>query len=365
MNFIRDKINIYLMTNINGSGGMGVVSNNLFKYFKDCHFNIKILNDKKYYNFYDPKGIFLRYGWRQDIYQTFSSPNFLHNINKRNKNIFLLSFNPNMLKKEKIDEINKNFLQIWCDSHFTANEARKAGICNKKIKILKLGVCNKNIFIKKHPKNGKRIRFVNISGHDMFFIKGIDILISVFLKKFKENTNIELYIKTNGSSKYLEKINNFITKEQERLSIYDYPKIIIDKEFIENKNIFNFLKKFDCYVNCSRMETFGLPLLEAISVGLPVICPKYGGHIDFSNKLDSVMIYNTFKKKIGDNKWRKNKTCFYREGCKKSMSDMVDNFIKNKFLYTEKAIENSKIIRNDWNWKKTLRATDKYLSELC
>lgn len=359
-------MNIYLMTNIKGSGGMGTVSYNLLKYLnKDKRCNIKILEDKNDIKIIDRKGIFLRYGWRQDYYQTFADSDISHNVNPKNKNVFLLSFDPNMISKDKINQINRNFLQIWCDSQFTINKAIKAGIDNDKIRLLKLGVSNQDIIKKNNDsRSTKKIKFVNISGHDMFFIKGLDLLIESFLICFRNNKNVELHIKTKDKNGYVKKIKDFIYKKREELNIFNYPKIIVDAEMIKNKEIFNFLKKFDCYIQCSRIETFGLPLLEASSIGLPVISPNFGGQLDFLNKKSS-LLYPTHEVIMNKNSWRENRKCFCREGKIKDIAMIMKEFLKCQKVYSKQAIDNSYKIRKDWNWGNSIKLIYEYIEEIC
>jgi glycosyltransferase involved in cell wall biosynthesis len=40
---------------------------------------------------------------------------------------------------------------------------------------------------------------------------------------------------------------------------------------------------FDCYVSLHRSEGFGLGMLEAMSLGVPVLCTGYSGNMDFCN----------------------------------------------------------------------------------
>lgn len=64
--------------------------------------------------------------------------------------------------------------------------------------------------------------------------------------------------------------------------------------FIEEKlskpDIYFLLANLDCYLSMHRAEGFGLPIMEAMSVGTLAIATNYSGNLDFMNSENSLLI---------------------------------------------------------------------------
>ena len=143
-----------------------------------------------------------------------------------------------------------------------------------------------NIFIK--PKNEKIIfvtacRFVEI--------KGLDRLIDRFNDVNNTHINWELWLIGNGE------LNNSLKKKVKILGLEDK---IIFKGY--QKNLLSFYELADFYINSSYNEALGISIIEAMSVGLPILGSKVGGVpevvqdeyngylLDFNDEVDSVRI---------------------------------------------------------------------------
>lgn len=108
--------------------------------------------------------------------------------------------------------------------------------------------------------------------------KGTDVLIKAFMQGLpkKDYPNARLYIKTLplggiGSMWFMTK------KEFEEDGRIDF---CVDS-FSPEELIQQFFKKIDCFVFPTRGEGWGLPVMEAMSTGLPVICTNWSGTSDF------------------------------------------------------------------------------------
>ena len=58
-----------------------------------------------------------------------------------------------------------------------------------------------------------------------------------------------------------------------------------------SKNEFmTILNSCDCYISLHRGEGLGLGMMEAMSLGKPVIASRYGGNLDFMNDENSLLV---------------------------------------------------------------------------
>jgi glycosyltransferase involved in cell wall biosynthesis len=332
----------------------------------EIYFGKKLKLSKYFLDSHDPdRCINLRYGWTQSKIQNFKNCQFTNLISKdKNKNILLISFDSTLLPSSKIKEINKNFIQVWCDSLFTCKKAREAGVFSSLLKILPLGVSNRNFYQKEKDIKWKSFRFVNVAGPNMFKIKGHDLLIDVFLKVFRNNDKVELHIKTNDKDQYVKLLHQYVNCKRRELKTGRYPKVIVDGNYIPNRDIYRYLANFNCYVQTSRIETFGLPVLEAASIGLPIIAPNYGGFLDFLTDDFSIKV-DVEIKKMKANTWRKNKESFWGEIKKSSLESAFHKVVCEYHKYKKAAIAHSFYIRRKYSWEKTAETAIDLIKELC
>ena len=80
---------------------------------------------------------------------------------------------------------------------------------------------------------------------------------------------------------------------------------------MDRKNIIKNLLKSDCFVLNSKVETFGVATIEAMSCGLKAILSENAGSIEIKSKIPDVIIYKPNNNKIYTknvkNKFLKNK----------------------------------------------------------
>lgn len=123
-----------------------------------------------------------------------------------------------------------------------------------------------NIFdYKRLNVQNKQYRFIAIGR--IIPEKRFDELIKIFYKTFKDNNGVELVIIGDGPSK------NMLTKI---IKQYKLTEKITLKGFLSREDIVKELQRSDTYVSSSEIETFGVPYIEALSCGKPIIGKKNG-----------------------------------------------------------------------------------------
>lgn len=111
--------------------------------------------------------------------------------------------------------------------------------------------------------------------------KRIDILIDAFYYAFKNNKQVKLYIYGQGP----EKVNL-----EKKISEYQIENQVFLMGQVDRSEIAKKMAGSDCFVLVSKRETFGVSLIEAMAVGLPVISTKSGGPEDFVNEENGLLV---------------------------------------------------------------------------
>jgi glycosyltransferase involved in cell wall biosynthesis len=131
---------------------------------------------------------------------------------------------------------------------------------------------------------GKGFRFLHVSSG--FPRKGIDVLLQAYAQEFTSRDQVTLVIKTfpNPHNKVVELIRNC------RDRIADCPEIISINEDLPGGVLRDLYRQCQAFVAPSRGEGFGLPMAEAMAVGIPVITTGAGGQADFCTEQTSWLI---------------------------------------------------------------------------
>ena len=126
--------------------------------------------------------------------------------------------------------------------------------------------------------------------------KNIGVLIKSFLKAFSNIPNPPaLVLKTNGANfSVLDKadIKKRIQSVKDMFEGVDLPNIYLihgDLTIEEMSTLYNH-PKIAAFITCTHGEGFGRPMLEATCCDLPVIAPKWSGHMDFLTDAESMLI---------------------------------------------------------------------------
>ena len=125
--------------------------------------------------------------------------------------------------------------------------------------------------------NAKKYKILHISS--CFPRKGIDSLLSAYGQIFSNSDDVTLIIKTfpNPHNK-IDEIFEELKKQNN-----DYPHVVLLKQELNNHQLKSLYKQCDLLVAPSRGEGFGLPIGEAMRLGVPVITTAWGGQRDFCN----------------------------------------------------------------------------------
>jgi len=252
--------------------------------------------------------------------------------------------------------------QIWVPSQHTrdailntAPEKREELI--KKIRIVPHGY-DPSIFYP-NPKSHDKFVFVCNKGWrgNMYDRGGVQYLLKAFAEEFKSNEDVELMIKINPA--YAPNLD--INKAVEQLNLpKDHAEIKVSKDLVELDKIPTLYHEGDVFVAPSRCEAFGLPILEAMGCGLPIITTNFGGQVDF------VPAHNKFiGGKLEEVKW----DVMY-EGIKwltpsiKELRKAMREWFENRDGLKEIGLKNHQHALNNYTWKHAAKRAIEYLKEI-
>jgi glycosyltransferase involved in cell wall biosynthesis len=106
--------------------------------------------------------------------------------------------------------------------------------------------------------------------------------IRAFLDAFPDDKTVRFVVKTHNANSLPEGAGAKSWEALIRLS-QDDERISIWNETLPYEVFMDIVATFDCYVSLHRSEGFGLGMLEAMSLGVPVLCTAYSGNMDFCN----------------------------------------------------------------------------------
>jgi len=184
--------------------------------------------------------------WGSDVMIVPKKSIFLYKIIHKN----LLFYNELVVtSKAMVDDVNKNF------------------ILNKKINQIPIGIEIEKFINNKNKNKSKDLVIGTVK--TMKNIYGIDNLIYSYSLLIKE-IDIPTKLLIVGDGPELSNLKKLVFK----LGI---SKLVQFLGYVENSKIPKILSEIDIFVNLSRVESFGVSVLEASSAGIPIVSSNIGG----------------------------------------------------------------------------------------
>ncbi|MFE5320583.1 glycosyltransferase [Paenibacillus sp. NPDC056579] len=150
-----------------------------------------------------------------------------------------------------------------------------------------------------HPKNrkmrlaraGKRFTFVSIFTFQ--HRKNPEGLLRAYWREFSAKDKVVLVIKTNGFARYENErwVKKKISRYKKRLGIKKAtaPVVVIGRR-LKERQLKGLYTLGNAFVLPSRGEGVGLPYLESLASGVPVIATGWGGQMDFLTRRNSFLV---------------------------------------------------------------------------
>lgn len=178
--------------------------------------------------------------------------------------------------------------EIWTGSEFNAQAIRNAGV-TKPIYIIpeaiKTDIGEIEPFIAENI-DGENYNFYSI--FEWTERKNPEALLEAYWREFENDEKVTLTLKTyldNFTPSKRQEIDSRIAQLKARLGLKRYAPVYLFRELMDRNQIYRFHASYDCFVSAHRGEGWGIPQMEAMLIGNPVISTNCGGiheHIDGS-----------------------------------------------------------------------------------
>lgn len=202
-----------------------------------------------------------------------------------------------------MDDFNNHLQGISCISHHVRDIMINSGV-SIPVTVSYAGVDHWLSVSKDraYEVRGKKYKFLHVSS--CFPRKGVDVLLRAYGEVFTIDDDVSIIIKTFNNPH--NDVNYWL--EYFRQSNSRFPDVIVIEEDLRDGQLAALYSMCDALVAPSRAEGFGLPLAEAMLMGLPVICTAWGGHLDFCNENTAWLVDFNFAKaqshlQVSDSVW--------------------------------------------------------------
>jgi glycosyltransferase involved in cell wall biosynthesis len=244
--------------------------------------------------------------------------------------------------------------QVWVPSAWGHSVLTAHGIDADRIRIVPEGVDGARFHAHgRRPRTAARpLRFLTVGKYEQR--KGIDETIEAFAKVYANHPQAELIIKSNYFTNHRQKYDALHAK----ISGLDNVSLLWGE--MTETQLADLYRACDVFVLPTRAEGWGLPLIEAVAAGLPVITTMHSGHTEFLEHVtDSVLPVAHVMTRIDCPEY-----CSYYPD---TMNDWgvwaspdVDSLVtcmqqafREEYRLYDRAQRNSKIIRERFSWSQS------------
>ena len=264
-----------------------------------------------------------------------------------------------------VKRINKFVNHVWSPSLWAKSVLVSSGVNPDIVKVIPNGV-DPEIYRPDGPRRNlatsKTFNFLFVGG--MIFRKGFDLLLQTFCETFSGDDDVALVVKV-GDLNGAYRFSSMMEMLQAAMRIPGGPAIELVTEDLSEPEMAELYRSCDALVLPYRGEGFGMPILEAMACGLPVVVPDYGpapeftiadSRVDFTfdgnvQLVDKSLSADSQVLHLFEPDW-----LGFKEALRKCYSDAASLKVN--------ALRNSAVVREKYSWSKVFETVVSELEEL-
>ena len=210
----------------------------------------------------------------------------------------------------------------------------------------------------------KKFRFLFVGG--TIERKGVDLLLKTYHQVFSDRDDVCLVIKDMGiGTFYRDQTAEHLIGEYQRRP--HAPEVEYVPRELDTPSMSSLYAACHCLVHPYRGEGFGLPIAEAMAMGLPAIVTGYGaGELDFCREEHAYLIPARIarfpEKRIDENETVDHP--WWAEADQDCLRMLLRHVVENPEEAKEKGAKARVFIRDHFTWDHTLAAVEAHLLQL-
>lgn len=184
--------------------------------------------------------------------------------------IAYLAFDSSRLPPEWVEILNRDFDAVYFTSAHLIDVARESGVTIE-LGALPLAIDFEAMIARRYrPVAGRRVRFGTLSAYHPR--KGLEALVSAFLREFGESPDAELVIHSNIA------LGPTASAVRSMVEVSRTGNVLLSTENLSDAQKNELLDSFDVYVNASAGEGYSVGPREALALGKSVVATDLGAH---------------------------------------------------------------------------------------